>query len=85
MAIRCKMRLDNIFRNEWGGLKAFFSCQYDQRLAEEDRAFQKATPSGSAEYIIDNPKAQEQLIIGRYYYVDFHPIVPAAEEASAAA
>jgi hypothetical protein len=76
------MRLDNIFRNEWGGLKAFFRCEYDSRLAEEDLSFQKASPSGSAEYIIDNPKAQEQLVIGRYYYVDFHPIVP--EKAAAA-
>lgn len=77
MSIRAKMRLDNIFRNEWGGLKAFFRCEYDQRLAEEDVSFQKATPSGEASFIIDNPKTQEQLVIGRYYYVDFHPVEPA--------
>ncbi len=82
MAIRCKMRLDNIFRNEWGGLKAFFSCQYDEKLAKEDASFQKATPSGHAEYVIDNPKAQEQLVIGAYYYVDFHPVPAAKPEAA---
>ena len=74
MAIRCKMRLDNVFRQQWGGIKAFFSCQYDERLAKEDASFQKATPTGNAEFVIDNPKAAEQLEIGAYYYVDFHPV-----------
>lgn len=70
MAIRCKMRLENVFAQSWGGAKALFSCIYDSKLAEEDRAFQKATPSGMAEFQIDNPKAAEQLVIGKYYYFD---------------
>lgn len=74
MAIRCKMRLDNVFRQSYGGIKAFFSCSYDEKLAKEDVSFQKATPSGSAEYVIDNPKAADQLVIGEYYYVDFIPV-----------
>ena len=74
MAIRCKMRLDNVFAQTWGGAKAIFSCQYDSKLCEEDRAFQKATPSGMAEFQIDNPKAAEQLIIGQAYYFDITPI-----------
>lgn len=82
MAIRCKMRLDNVFRQQWGGVKAFFSCQYDQRIAE-DVSFSKATPSGSAEFVIDNPKAAEQLVIGADYYVDFHQ-VPQSDKAKMA-
>ena len=82
MAIRCKMRLEDVVRNAWGGRKAFFSCQYDQRLAEEDVAFQKATPTGSAEFVIDNPKASEQLVIGEYYYVDFHAVPKQETEAA---
>jgi len=74
MGIRVKMRLSDVIRNAWGGRKAFFDCQYDQKLAEEDVGFQKATPTGSAEFLIDNPKASEQLVIGEYYYVDFHPV-----------
>lgn len=74
MTIRCKMRLDDVMRMSYGGRKAFFSCSYDETLAKEDRAFQKATPTGSAEYVIDNPKATEQLVIGEYYYVDFTPV-----------
>lgn len=77
MAIRCKMRLDNVFRQQWGGIKAFFSCQYDAQLAKEDVGFQ----FGNAEFVIDNPKAAEQLEIGAYYYVDFHP-VPAQARAA---
>jgi hypothetical protein len=68
------MRLEDVMRTSWGGRKAFFSCVYDERLAKEDASFQTATPSGTAEYVIDNPKASEQLVIGEYYYVDFHPV-----------
>ena len=71
MAIRCKMTLENIFAQSWGGAKAIFRCTYDPKLSEEDASFQKATPSGHAEFQIDNPKAAEQLVIGKSYYVDF--------------
>lgn len=73
MGIRCKMHLESIFAQAWGGSKAVFRCSYDQKLSDEDASFQKATPSGFAEFVIDNPKATEQLVIGEYYYVDFTP------------
>ncbi|MDE2103554.1 MAG: hypothetical protein KGL39_40315 [Patescibacteria group bacterium] len=73
MGIRCKMKLENVFAQHWGGAKAIFRCEYDQKVAE-DVSFQKATPSGFAEYQIDNPKAAEQLVIGKSYYVDFTPV-----------
>lgn len=73
MSIRCKMTLDNVVPTTLGAVKAMFRCAYDQRIAE-DVSFQKATPSGSAEYIVDNPKAIEQLVIGASYYVDFTPV-----------
>lgn len=78
MSIRCKMRLENVFAQSHGGAKAIFRCEYDSKLCEEDRAFQKATPIGHAEFQIDNPKAAEQLVIGKQYYVDFTEEVPAA-------
>lgn len=74
MAIRCKMRLQNVIAQQWGGAKAIFSCEYDPKLIEEDVAFQKSTPSGLAEYQIDNPKAAEQLVIGAAYYFDISPV-----------
>lgn len=79
MTIRCKMQLENIFAQTWGGAKAIFRCIYDQKIAE-DLSFQKATPSGFAEFQIDNPKAAEQLVIGRYYYVDFTPVEDGASK-----
>lgn len=74
MTIRCKMRLDNVFAQTWGGAKAIFSCIYDQALCEEDKSFQKATPTGMAEFQIDNPKAAEQLVVGQYYYFDIKQV-----------
>ena len=76
MTIRAKMQLENVFANVYGGAKAIFRCSYDPKVVEEDVGFQKATPNGFAEFQIDNPKATEQLIIGKYYYVDFTPIEP---------
>ena len=68
--VRCKMKLENVFAQTWGGAKAVFRCEYDQDLSDEADTFQKATPSGMAEFIVDNPKAAEQLVIGDYYYFD---------------
>jgi hypothetical protein len=68
------MQLEDVMRTSYGSRKAFFRCMYDQKLSDEDVGFQKATPSGSAEFMIDNHKATEQLVIGEYYYVDFHPV-----------
>ena len=81
MTIRCKMHLENIFAQAWGGSKAVFRCTYDPALVKEDASFQKATPSGLAEFVVDNPKAAEQLVIGKYYYFDISPVPePAAVE-----
>lgn len=73
MAIRAKMRLQNVIAQQWGGAKAIFTWEYDPKLIEEDSSFQKATPSGTAEFQIDNPKATEQLVIGKSYYFDIAP------------
>lgn len=73
MTIRAKMVLENVIPYAYGGAKAIFRCQYDTKISEEDRGFQKATPTGMAEYQIDNPKATEQLVIGKAYYFDISP------------
>lgn len=72
MSIRAKMTLQGVFVQQWGGMKAVFSCQYDSK-SEEDRSFQKATPSGTAEFKIDNPQVFPQLVIGKSYYFDITP------------
>jgi len=39
MAIRCKMTLQNVFANAYGGANAIFHCRYDPKLIEEDVGF----------------------------------------------
>lgn len=80
MSIRAKMTLTGVYAKQWGGHKAIFNCQYDPKICEEDASFQKATPSGQAEFQIDNPKASEQLVIGKSYYLDITPIDPLSTE-----
>lgn len=67
--IRAKMTLQGVFSQNWGGIKAIFQCQYDPN-SQEDKSFQKATPTGQAEFQIDNPEIMDQLIIGKSYYFD---------------
>ena len=74
------MTLSQVIGQTYGGSKAIFHCQYDPKLIAEDVGFQKATPSGMAEFQIDNPKAVEQLVIGQAYYFDITPI-PEAHKA----
>jgi hypothetical protein len=73
MGIRCKMHLESIIPQTWGGCQAIFRCQYDPSIPEDVR-FTKATPTGEARFSIDNPDAVKQLVIGGYYYVDFSPV-----------
>lgn len=71
--IRSKMRLTAVVAQQWGGVKAIFNCDYDT-ATEEDRRFSKATPTGLAEYVIDNPAAVAQLVVGAAYYFDMIPV-----------
>jgi hypothetical protein len=79
MTIRCKMQLENVFVATYGGCKAIFRCTYDPQLIAEDREFSKATPTGMAEFVVDNPVAAAQLVIGAFYYVDFTPVAKPVE------
>lgn len=70
--IRAKMHVQAVVPNGWGGVKALFQAMYDNTIPEDQR-FQKATPSASADFTIDNPAAFEQLVPGGSYYFDIHP------------
>lgn len=73
MSVRAKMMLSSITENAWGSAKTLkFTAQYDTSIPEDQR-FQKATPSASAEFLIDNPTAIDQFKLGEQYYVDFTP------------
>lgn len=72
MSVRAKMQLRSVTEEAWGGKTLKFAAQYDTTIPEDQR-FQKATPSASAEFQIDNPAALEQFKLGEYYYLDFTP------------
>lgn len=73
MSIRAKLMLDAVVAQQWGGAKAIFHCSYDQNIPE-DASFQKATPTGLAEFQIDNPAVMGKLVIGKSYYFDITPV-----------
>jgi hypothetical protein len=71
MAIRCKMRVEGVYAQAWGGAKVIFRSDYDLNNPE-DVAFTKATPNATFEAQIDNPAAAEQIVIGETYYFDIY-------------
>lgn len=72
MSVTAKMNLEAVVALQWGGVKAIYRCSYDPNLPE-DQAFCKATPSGMAEFVVDNPEAIKQLVIGKAYYFTITP------------
>jgi len=74
MTVRAKMRLVESTDMAWNPSqkRLKFNCEYDSTIPEDQR-FQKATPSGSGEFWIDNPSALAEFKLGNYYYVDFSP------------
>jgi hypothetical protein len=74
--VRSKFQLTEITEMQWGGKRLKFQTIYDNSIPEDAR-FQKATPSGSIEMVIDNPVALAQFELGKYYYADFSAIEPA--------
>lgn len=78
MTVRAKMRCDAIQTPEYGAGRVYFNCVYDPGSVPEDQAFTKFTPSGTATFLIDNPPALAQFVVGESYYVDFTPVAPVA-------
>ena len=66
--VRAKMWVDSIEGN-----KLTMKCMYDPEVKAEDRSFMEATPWGTLEMGIDNPKALAQFTVGKHFYVDFTP------------
>lgn len=69
MSIRAKMTLTGVYSTAYGGHKVIFNAVYDNKI-EEDKRFQKATPTANAEFLIDNINVMSQLVIGKSYYFD---------------
>jgi hypothetical protein len=78
MSVRAKFKLSSIVTTEFHpntpkSVKLVFSAQYDPSIPEDQR-FQKATPWGQVEMVVDNPAALEQFTANRDYYFDITPV-----------
>jgi len=69
MTIRCKFQLSEVHCFPSGSKKFIFTPQYDTTIPEDQR-FAKASPSGRFEILVDNPIAQKEFEVGKYYYFD---------------
>ena len=75
--VRAKMRLTAVTDHEGGSRTLKFWTQYDPSIPEDQR-FQKATPSGSIEMMVDNQAVLPHFVLGKHYYVDFVLAEPVA-------
>lgn len=68
--VRAKVTCQGITGNE-----VTFRTVYEGDTSKdtENARFTKATPWGEIKMGIDNPKALEQFVAGKSYYVDFSP------------
>lgn len=70
---RCKFRVASVedFGNDFKKVK--LQAEYDTALSAEDRAFAKATPSGSMEFGVTNPAVFHLFKPGSKVYIDITP------------
>jgi hypothetical protein len=84
MAVRAKLRCQEITPHDGGARTVRLNCEYDETIPEDQR-FSEATPSGSVELYVNNPSAYAQFEVGKAYYLDFTPVPePTAATAEAA-
>lgn len=51
-------------------------AMYDSGIAEEDKSFATATPSGTLTFYLNNPALADEFKPGQAYYLDFTPVPP---------
>lgn len=72
--VRGKFRLVNISKNaNYDSTKLVFDAVSlsDKDNVEENQKYHRYTPNGKIEMDVNNPEAEVQLQLGKYYYVDF--------------
>ncbi len=67
--VRAKFKLSEVHSYDSGTQKFIFRPQYDRSIPEDQR-FAKASPSGEFSICVDNPAAQSQFTVGKFYYFD---------------
>jgi len=69
MSVRAKFQVQEVTTYNYGGKKIVLRPQYDTTIPEDQR-FCKATPTGEFSMTVDNPVAADQLIPGKFFYID---------------
>jgi hypothetical protein len=71
MSVRAKFKVTAIKAFDWSSVikEITLTPQYDHTI-EEDRRFFDSTPSGEFRMNVNNPKAIEQLVLGKTFYID---------------
>lgn len=71
--IRAKFQVTDITEHHYPGKTVRLEAIHDPHTPE-DKQFVKATPAGNMQILVTNPKALEQLQIGKFFYLDFVPV-----------
>lgn len=67
--IRAKFMVSDLTSHHWGGVTVKLKPHYDETVPEDQR-FYDATPTGSLEMLVNNPRALEELKLGEFFYID---------------
>lgn len=71
--MRAKFLADSVTNHASGNTVVKLTPVYGN--TEENKSFWEATPNGSLEMCITNPKANQFFVAGTEYYLDFTPVV----------
>jgi hypothetical protein len=69
MKARCKFSCSSVAQTEHAHQVVKLTTHYDASLAEDER-FTIATPSGTMEFILNNPALAGFFTPGKKYYID---------------
>jgi hypothetical protein len=70
--VRCKVYVESVTKFGGGNGQVKLRAIHSTDTPENER-FTKATPSGDATFMIDNPPVVEMLQPGRHFHLDLTP------------
>lgn len=74
MTVRCKVTCSFKQETQWGTILSFFPVTSG---SEENKRFFSATPGGQFNFYSANTEAAAQFEMGKEYYFDMSPAIPA--------
>jgi hypothetical protein len=71
---RCKFVATSVEKKGNDHIEVELQARYDSEVSNDDRAYSKATPTGSFTATITNPSVIGMFEEGRAYYLDISPV-----------